>query len=530
MKKQKTDLSSDLVDEKSELQALGGLIDESKYLSEAKELLGKVGSEVFSSNARFVYESMLRLYKADDPITPGTIRKDVEKRFKGKKVNLEILDRLEVIQSESVGGGKIALYYLRGLKELTIKRASFYQADKFRSALLDGKDFIKAKEELDQGIAEIEAKTEKIKVGMSALESLSTPVKEKACLIGGGLFAPGRYTIFGAQDGEGKTPLMVQLALCAVTATPFLGLFPIKEGVGVLHISGENTRADLNEKWKKELVELEKLKGNEASKYLENLQGVYPDEVDIQLDKKGGTAWLETQLKEYSPDLLILDSLCQVLSTETSLNDDTMARRAGESLNKISRDFDCMTIVTTHLRKPTETESKLLSSPKPGKMYDSIPGGISLLFHGSRYFTNLAVAKVAMYRKDRQKFETVKWLEFKFKTAESPPNLLVERDRETLWCSEIGKDELSKAKLLPKHLVNFIVEKCDGQAVPTILEETGGEFYSCSPKQIRNLIDGALEQGLLEKRKGVLIPLIVKTRGEAKQKREKENLSKKQTP
>ena len=134
------------------------------------------------------------------------------------------------------------------MEELAIKRACFYQADKFRGAVWDGKDPAKAKEELDQGITEIQGKIEKVKVGMSALESLNTPIKEKACPIGKGLFAPERYTLFGASDGEGKTSLMVQLSFNAITGTPFLGVFPIPQPIEVLHISGENSRGGLKQK------------------------------------------------------------------------------------------------------------------------------------------------------------------------------------------------------------------------------------------------------------------------------------------
>jgi len=90
---------------------------------------------------------------------------------------------------------------------------------------------------------------------------------------------------------------------------------------------------------------------------------------------------------------------------------------------------------------------------------------------------------------------------------------LLLRDRETLWYSEIDKDEMSKAKLLPKHIVNFIVEECKGRAVPTILYEMAAEKLHCSQIQIRELVKLAIDGGLIEKKRGILIPIIVKTRG-----------------
>jgi hypothetical protein len=517
MKKQEIGLSSKDVDEELEFITLANLVTQEKFLDKTIKLLGNIGSKVFSGGAKsLIYETLVKMREEGKPIDPQTVKI----RLRKGKVPDSVCDVLfDLTTSSELVPWTLIEEYLKELKSLATKRGRRQEAEKYLMAINNGKDPVKAKEELDQGISEIEAKTEKIKVGMNALESLSSPIKEKLCSIEGGLFAPERYTLFGASDGEGKTSLMVQLSFNAITGTPFLGVFPIPQPIDVLHISGENSRGDLNKKWEMALFELEKLKGNEARKYLENLQVCYPSEVDIQLDKKGGTSWLETQLKEYSPDLLILDSLCQVLSSETSLNDDITARRAGESLNRISRDFNCMVIITTHLRKPTETESKALSETKGGKMYDSIPGGISLLFHGSRYFTNLAVSKVAMYRKDRIKFERAKWLEFKFKIAESPPNLLIERDRETLWCKETVSGELSK--LLPKDIIWVLKDKCKGRAVPTIFIDVVMEALNCGKTQAKELIKLAIDQGLIEKGKEIKDKGLLLSRLEDVEKRGK---------
>lgn len=516
MKKQKIDLSSDLVDEELEGRTLANLVLEEKFLDKTQKLLGDIGAKVFSGGSKqVIYKTLEEMKEKGEPRDQQTIRI----RLKKKKVSVSVFDELvDVVGTSDLVSWVFMEKYLKELKTLAIKRGRKREAEKYLEAINEAKDPVKAKQELDKGIAEIEAKTEKKKFGMSALESLDTPIKENPSPIGEGLFVLGRYTIFGGADGEGKTPLMVELALCAVTATPFLGVFPIKKPINVLYVLGENTRKDINDKLRKQLTELEKLRGKEVSKYLENLTFLYPDEVDIQLDKKGGTAWLEARLREYCPDLLILDALCNVLSSDTSLNDDTTARRAGEALNRISRDFNCVTIVTTHLRKPTEAETKALSEAKPGKMYDSIPGGISLLFHGSRYFTNLAVAKVAMYRKDRQKFETVKWIEFKFKTAETPPNLLVERDRETLWCKETAPGELTK--LLPKDVVWVLRDKCDGKAVPTIFVDIVMETLNCGKTQAKELIKIASDTGLIGKgtgkEKGLIISLKTENQKQGK--------------
>lgn len=500
MNKQKTKLISKDIDKDLESITLAQLILQEKFIDPTIKLLGKIGLKVFSGANNLIYEIVVKMREEGEKIDSQTVKIRLRKEKIPDSDSIFALLFELTTESESLPWETMEKY-LKGLKDLTTERGRKQEAGKYLLALNNGEDPVKAKEELDQGIADIETEIEKVKVGMNALESLTSPIEEKPCPIEGGLFAPERYTLFGASDGEGKTSLMAQLSFNAITGTPFLGVFNIPKPIDVLLISGENSRGDLNQKWKMALPEIEKIKGEEARKYLENLQVCYPSEVDVQLDKKGGTAWLEAQLKEYRPDLLILDSLCQVLSSETSLNDDITARRAGESLNRISRDFNCMVIITTHLRKPTETESKALSETKGGKMYDSIPGGISLLFHGSRYFTNLAVSKVAMYRKDRQKFETVKWIECKFKIAESPPTLLVERDRETLWCKETTPGQLNK--LLPKDIVWILRDKNEGRAVPSIFVEVVMESLNCGKTQAKELIKLATDQGLIVKGKGI---------------------------
>jgi hypothetical protein len=498
MKNQKTEITSKDIDRECEFMTLANLVLQPKFIDKTIKLLGNIGSKIFSGGAKnLIFETLLKMREEGEPIDHQTVKI----RLRKEKTPDSVINLLfELTTSSEKIPWRTMEIYLKGLKDLAIKRGHRQEAEKYFLAINDGQNPIEAKQELDKGIADIESYTEKVKIGMNALESLNTPIKESPSPIGKGLFDPGRYTIFGGADGEGKTALLVELALCCISGTDFLGVFPIKKPLQVMYISGENTRQDLNNKIRKQLVELENQK-DDVGKYLENLMFFYPDEVDIQIDKKGGTAWLEARLKEYSPDLLILDALCNVLSSDTSLNDDITARRAGEALNKLSRDFSCVIIITTHLRKPTETETKSLSEANPGKMYDSIPGGISLLFHGSRYFTNLAVVKMAMYRKNLQKFEAVKLIEFKFKTAESPPKILVERDRETLWCKEISPGE--ESKLLPKDIVWILKDKNNGRAVPTIFVDVVMETLNCGKTQARELIKLAIDQGLIEKGKGI---------------------------
>lgn len=496
--KQTQDLFGGLYDVELEGQVLGALILDPETLEKTQERLGKLGSKAFfSAEARLIYEVALKLKEEGKPVNPLTIKRAIKKQAKGKEIPLPTLDKL--VDNAVSAGGAVLDHYLGELKTLAVKREYRRLTYKFDQALGDGKDPEKAKQVLVDGLAKLKT-TEKRK-GLTLLKSLATPVKESVSPVGGGLLVPGRYTIIAATDGEGKTTFMLQFALCAASGITFLGSFPIKRPVKVLYFCGENSRGDINDKTQKQIPELEKLvKGGDASKYLENLIIASPLEIDFLLDKKEDRASLVWWLKTYKPDIVIFDPLNDFVSTEKSLSDDVIARQTSKALDSIARDFNCFPILVTHFKKQEKDE--------PQSIFEKI--------HGSKYWTNPAAAQVCMDRAQKQQYETAKRLHFKLKTVTEAPKLLVNRDRDSLWYSEISKDELSKAKLLPKHLVAFVIEKCDGQAVPSILNDTAAEGLNCSQTQIKELTKLALEQGLMEKRRGILIPLIVKRRGEGK--------------
>ena len=495
MKKQEIRLSNKDVDEELEFLTLANLVLQPKFIDKTIKLLGNIGSRVFSGGAkRLIYETLVKMREEGKPVDHQTVKI----RLRKEKAPDSVCDVLfDLTTSSKEISWDIMETYLKGLKDLAIKRGHRQEAEKYSLALNDGKDPIEAKQELDKGIADIESYTEKVKRGMSLLESLATPVKEPASPIGAGFLAPERYTTIAAQDGEGKTTLCLQLALCASAGVTFLGRFPIKKPCRVLYFCGENSRGDINAKATMQIPELEKLvKGGDVSKYLENLILVRPLEVDFTLDGVESKGKLDWWLKTYEPDIVIFDPVADFVGTEKSLSDDILARKTIKTLNVIARAFGVFPILVLHFKKESEELKEIFEKP-----------------HGSKFFVNSAAAQICMERADKQKYESAKRIHCKFKLITDAPNLYVLRDRETLWYSEIDKDEMRKAKLLPKHIVNFIVEECKGRAVPTILYEMAAEKLSCSQIQIRELVKLAIDQGLIEKKRGILIPIIVKTRG-----------------
>lgn len=487
--------NTNLIDIDLERNALGVLVQSPEQLSKAQEILGKIGSEVFTSKERQnIYKAMLSLKEKGKPITLVTLRRSLNGQPEARE---ELRGLPEIAYSKT--GALIETYSLT-LKELASNRGFTCLTTEATRAITKGKDLEKVGQKLTEGLKELKTETKKEKIGLTALESLAAPNKESPSPVKGGICEPGRYTIVGATDGEGKTTLMLQFALCAITGTTFLGFFPIPKPVTVLYFCGENVKPDIDAKLTKQIAELEKLKGGSIAKYLENFIFVYPDKIEIQLDKEGGLAWLKARLQEYSPDIVIFDPLNEFVSSSTSLNDDTIARKAAKSLNKIAREFNCIPVITTHFRGEQKDQ--------PESVFDK--------FHGSKYWVNPSVAQAAMYRANQQKYETAKYLEFKLKTVEAPPRILVMRDRDSLWYSETTPDEFSKAKLQPKHVLEILIRKFNGKAVPTIFTEVAAEELSCSQRQIFELVKLAVEQGLIKKEKGLYVPMKVKKRGKGK--------------
>lgn len=510
MKKQKIDLSSDLIDEQLESQALANLVIKSKeFLDKTQKFLGGIGDKVFTGTRQLAYDLLLKRKEAGKPINAHLLDMDLKKEKVAVSVRGQFVD---MVGSSDVVDWTHLEEYLVELKALAEKRELVYLVGGFKTAIVDGKDVTVAKKEFLDNLSEFETVEETKEVGKTMAESLLNPKKKEDYPIGGGLVSLGRWTIVGGEEGQGKTCFCLQLSYCATTGTTFLGRFPIKEPLSVLYLCGENVEDDMTIKTEFQLPELEKVRGKPIGKYLENLRVVYPDEVGcIQLDKKEGIATLEGWLQRYKPKILILDPLTNFVASSKSLSDDTIAREAGTALNMLARKYECFPFVVTHFKKADEKGQVAV--------WDK--------FHGSKYWMNLAVNHIAIYRANIQRYGEQKHIEFKFKTAISPPKLLVELGRGTLWYEEKPTDEMSKEKLSPKDVVKVLIRKCQGKQVPSILYEMVAEEYGCTKKQASELTKASLAQGLIMKGvgikdKGLLLASVERElKSERKQKRGK---------
>ncbi|GAH41851.1 unnamed protein product, partial [marine sediment metagenome] len=164
MTKQKIRITNKDTDEELEFITLANLVLQEKFIDKTIKLLGSIGSKVFSGGAKsLIYEMLLKMREEGEPIDPQTVKI----RLRKEKIPVSVFDLLFNLTTESEEIPWIFMEkYLKELKNLATKRGRKGEAEKYLMAINNGKDPVKAKEELDQGIADIEAKTEKIKVGM----------------------------------------------------------------------------------------------------------------------------------------------------------------------------------------------------------------------------------------------------------------------------------------------------------------------------------------------------------------------------
>lgn len=477
-----------------EQSVLGNLLskDSKEVIPKITKIFGSLGKEVFYSPIhRIIYQGIIELHKQGREIHSKTVALYL-KRLKKTEEDIS-LAYLSELQFEQDPGAGIAEDLARELKTLALRRKAERLGIQIEQRVKSGAEILDVVEFTEAGLTDLKRESTNEKKSMTLLESLNTPITESPSPIGGGLLVPGRYTIVAATDGEGKTTFCLQLALCAVTATSFLGRFPIKKPVKVLYFCGENSRGDMNNKARRQIGELKALLERGIEEELKALTLVEPQNIDFLLDKKEGQASLNNWLETYKPGIVIFDPLNNFISDNDSLNSDNVARKTSKTLNKIAADFNCFPILTTHFKKKQEDGTPEIT-----------PDTVFEMFHGSKYWTNPAVSQVAMTRANKQKYPTAKRIYFKFKTETEVSPMVLLRGRSDLWYKEISRDEISKAKLTPNDLVEILKRLSTGETIPSIFIEVAAKELDCSQTQIRELLKVAKIKGLIVQKEGML--------------------------
>lgn len=470
---------------------LGSLMVSPESISKVVALFEPLGEKVFyNGQYRLIYRSILQLSEQGKPTDPPSVYLKLQEQKK-KVPQKDIAD----LTSQAVGSAGIELW-AKEIKELALER-EFQEFTEQLTKKEGGMSLANRVEEAYQGIVKFQKEASPEKVGISAWESLHRPKVDNPSPIGGGLLFPQRFIIIGADDGEGKTTLCLQLALSVVLGLPFLGRFPVKKPAKVLYFCGENSDLEINAKLELQLDKLKSLKIKNIEQALkERLTLIYPEKIDFFLDKPADIPLIAYWLMKYKAEIVIFDGLNRFVSGGESLSGDIMARAVGTTLNELARKYSCYPVLTTHLKKRTKNDK--------GKMQQIDEENVFQEFHGSGYWTRLAISEVAIIRAYETQTPLAKKIVFKCKNLGEPFSMLMLRPSETLWLGEKSFDEISKAKLTVKDLVEVLKRCPSGETVPSVFIERVCEELGCGKRTAWELYKVAKERGLIEVKNRVL--------------------------
>ncbi|MBA7645027.1 hypothetical protein ES703_52779 [subsurface metagenome] len=295
-----------------EQSVLGNLLsdDAKETIPKIVKIFGNLGKSVFyHENNRLIYHAILQLYKQARPTHPKFVVLYLREKLKADIPGVYLF---ELLAKHDLGAG-LTEECAKDVKNLAVRRKIEELGSQITQKIKDGIETPRLIEEIKEELSGLKKESTQEKKGMTALESLNARTIENAAPIEGGILVRGRYCIIGAADGEGKTTLCLQLALCAITKTTFLGRFPIEKSTK------------------------------------------------------------EKRTETYKPNIVIFDPLNNFISGDESLNNDTIARNTAIALNRLANEFSCFPILTTHLKKETDFKPANIMEMFHGSRYWTNP-------------------------------------------------------------------------------------------------------------------------------------------------------------
>lgn len=196
------------------------------------------------------------------------------------------------------------------------------------------------------------------------LQSILDHAESLEWIIEGWLHTSGFLILTGAPT-VGKTQLALQFAVDLTNRQSFLGKRILSKDTSVLILSLEM-----------EVRQIKYVLGFQSNEWPENLN---PKKVNV-IDENGGMTAFENLIDQYQPNVVIIDSLSELL--EEGDNPNEQAKSVMRWIRKIRRRYNCAIVAIHHNRKATE------GNKKPNKLSD---------LYGSFHFARVVETVLCMW-------------------------------------------------------------------------------------------------------------------------------------
>ncbi len=180
-----------------------------------------------------------------------------------------------------------------------------------------------------------------------------------------------------AESGIGKSRLSMQLAKAMATGTQFLK-WPIPRRIKVMYLSLEMA-GDMLKHFLESLLQSKEMDDEQSNNFM-----LVPVGKAIDVSSPEGLAYLEMFVKEYKPEVLMIDAMGKLAFDELG---ETQAKAINNQMNYLIQEYGVTILMIHHNRKPDLTGKK---RPGLGDVY------------GNQYVVTDAATVMTMFMPENQ--------------------------------------------------------------------------------------------------------------------------------
>jgi hypothetical protein len=282
-------------------------------------------------------------------------------------------------------------------------------------------------------------------------------------IVGGGMLPAKGILMIAAYSKKGKSILAMNMGLCIAAGKPFLNQFPIPSSRRVLLINEEITPQSMQSRSQK-MVQSARSCG---FKNLSNFRLV--NKTGIKLDNDEGLKTAMRLIRAHKPEVVIWDCLYRL----HGMNENKASEMQGllDKFEYLTRVFGIAHVIVHHFGNPVK------DSDREG--FQLMRGSSVFGAYGDSYLT------VASYKRNEEKSHYQR-LTFTFRNAETPEDLVISRNPDTLWY-EVVKTVGPDQKLTVANVV-FTLKEMGGRACRKELLERLSREYGVKERTIDSVI------------------------------------------